>query len=701
MAQVIVEMTGDEAKLLRALQKVMSENTKVGDTFKQTGKAAKEAADQAVKEAQRVERANAKAAQDIYAEHKKMLDAKERESRQAGQKQEAIARQTAFAEVQAAIKAAEQEIAALEKVEARKRKQAETEKNLAAQSQTAMLSKVTGFVAGYASIQSAINLANSALRDQIELQKESLGIATEIAKSQAGATKNLTGLSAVQKAQVFAEAKKMQAEIGFSDQKYIVDAIGSGYSAGGDIEATKSAVRASAALSRNAPDELATISAGAIDLSRGSGITDAQKNLGFMLQVGAISRVEDPAALSRTLSPTISSGVSTVGGQNKQEASREIGALYSELNKYATDVKGMSTQTATTTLLAKMGEFFRTLPEERDKINAQVKTLEDKLVIDPVEQARLNRADFEVTEKTKAANFYKGKAGPKADDAQIDLQEAIARRDQLQKDVTLDDEEKLKLAKLRRQSQSMAGVVDSGTVFGRLAQFQQSPGLRDTFLENPFGEAAFQGGFRQALTGGSDVAKNIASNKNELSFDSSTYLKTVAEIDTLTPELRIGAAKAKEAGRKQLSLNDPSKVNTAQINEIAANALRENRRSGLLNNSIDYGAENFQTLGGGATSDPRLAGFVATANLGVRKTALAKELGEGNTGAAEKIKNIDQAILEITALVRDFVNPKSTEDRAKELKLMEEQNQLLRNIDAKGGGGPAAIRAQAEQAKQQ
>jgi hypothetical protein len=700
MAGVVVELTGDEAKLLASMQKVIAQNTKTGDSFKETGGKAKEAADQAIKEQQRIERENKKAADAIYAEHQKMLDNKARESRQAAQAEEALARKTAFAEVQAALKAADQEIAAVEKIEAQKRKAAEKEIADANRSKEQMGAKVLGFVAGYVSIQTAVSAVNGAIKDQIELQKESLAIATDIAKAQAGAVKNLTGLSSADKAKVLQEAKKLQADVGFSDQKYIAEAIGAGYSAIGDIEATKSAVRAAAELSRNAPDELSTIASGALDVSQGSGIKDAAKNLGFLLQVGAVSRVEDPAALSRTLAPAISSGVNTVPNQDRQQASIEIGAIYSELNRFATDIEGRSTGTSTKELLSKMQEFFRKLPEERDLINAQVKGLEEKLAIDPVEQARINRANFDVTEKERIAKQFANAKGPRADDARIDLQEALAKRDQVIKDATLDDEQSLKLKKLKEQAKALDGVVDSGTISGRIDQFQKSAGLRDKFLENPFGEEAFKGGFRSLLTAGSDVAKNVDRNRNDLKFDSGTYSRTVAELETLSPELIASRNKAREEGRKQLERDDPNKVVIALVNERAANALRENRREGLKNSTKDFLAENIQSVTGGVSSDPTTAGALATANLAARRRALMSDASLGDEltrkSAAKKIENIDAATIEIANILRSVLNPKTADARTKELELMQQQNELLKDIAGQGGANANAIRAQVQ-----
>lgn len=667
MAAVVVELTGDEAKLLASMQKVIAQNTKMGDSFKGMGGKAKESADLAVKESQRVERENKKIADAIYREHEKMLADKARESRQAALAEEALARKTAFVEVQAAIKAADQEIAAVEKIAASKRKAADKEVADAKRSREAVVNQVLGFVAGYASISTAIGAVTGSLRDQIELQKESLNIATEIAKSQAGAVKNLTGLSSVDKAKVLQESKVLQAEVGFSDQKYIVEAIGAGFSAIGDLEATKSAVRAAADLSRDAPDELATIASGALDVSRGSGVTDAKKNLGFLLQIVAVSRVEDPAALSRTVAPAISSGVNTVKGQDKQEASREIGSVFSELNRFATDTKGESTRTATITLLTKMEEFFRKIPEERELINAQVKELESKLSIDPVEQAKINRAEFDVTQKEKVAKAFEGSTGPRADDARIDLEEAKARRDQVIKDATLDDEQMIKLKKLQAKSKALDGVSDSDAIFGRIDQFQQSPGLRDTFLETPFGPEEFMGGIRQLLTSGSEVAKNVKANKSQINFDAKTYNQTVAEIETVSPELRLSKEKAREDGRKQLERDDPKKATQAIISEIANNALVETRRSGFAGSAIDYTKQGTTSLLAGSSQTVSDSAALAVAQLESQKFALKDQVGGPSKQDQVNIGKIDEAISRVQQVALRFELPLTTDARAKEL----------------------------------
>lgn len=159
MAGVVVELTGDEAKLLASMQKIIAQNAKTGESFKKTGEEAKKASDDAVKEQQRIERESKKSADSIYAAHQKMLDDKARESRQYALEEEALARKTAFVEVQEALKAAEKEIDATEKILNEKKKAAQKETELAQKSKQEIADQILGF----AGVSSAVGVVTVAI----------------------------------------------------------------------------------------------------------------------------------------------------------------------------------------------------------------------------------------------------------------------------------------------------------------------------------------------------------------------------------------------------------------------------------------------------------------------------------------------------------------------------------------------------------
>lgn len=212
---------------------------------------------------------------------------------------------------------------------------------------------------GYATVNTAIGFLNDSMEHQVQLQKEVLELSQKVATSQQEAAKNLTGTSDAETQNVLSKvAPQIAKETGFSDIAKITDAVGAAYSASGDLEKSVSAVRAAAELTRLSPDQITTVASGALDVSRGSGIADARQNLAFLLSAGKSARIEDPAKLAGTLAPTVSSGVATVPGQDREQAAREIAALFTTLNQQATDKSGESTRTATITMLSKMEEFF-------------------------------------------------------------------------------------------------------------------------------------------------------------------------------------------------------------------------------------------------------------------------------------------------------------------------------------------------------
>jgi hypothetical protein len=581
------------------------------------------------------------------------------------------------------------------------------------------ISTVGKMALAYGSVSTAIGVVRAGLQDQIEMQKEALSIAQQVAKSQASASKNLTGLTTEQKRKVLEEARSLQQEIGFADQKYIVDAVGAGYSAAGDLELAKSATRAAAELSRNAPEELSGIATGAVDLSRGSGVKDAKSNLGFALQIGAISRVEDPAQVVRWLAPAISSAVNTVPKQDKQEASKEVGSVWSELNKFANDVQGMSTKTATIDLMARMEEFFRTLPEERAKVDAKVQELERKKEITPVEQARLDRSAFDVDQKERKLSKYStaydetvkrvgevrddddspsakarrqklADVKAKFDDAVIDLAETRAKREELLLEVVLSPTEAIDLAKLKKQQGAMKDVQDPGTVFGRIEKFQADPALRDTFLDNPFGEAAFKGGYRELLTKDSPLAKATVADKATLSFDSREFNRNVAEQETLSPELRVSKIKAEEEGRKQSEAVAGDKPIQGVIQDIVTQSLRENRRFGI-GGLLDATYESVGGNAGGAGEDAKSSAILAMQSLEMRRQQIKDSQQWGPwRGDDQKLANLERDQNRIAKIMAEAEAPRTTESVLIDREVGEGKKPVVKQAPSPAGGNEAA-----------
>lgn len=293
MANVVVTMTGDEARLVKALSKVIAKETEMAAKFRDIGK----------------------------------------ESKKAGKEVEGAFSQRA-------------------------------------------LNNLAKYTAGMVSVSTAIQLVNRMMEDQKRLGEEGSRAGMDLAKAQQETIKNLAGLTSEQKTAALQEAGAIARRTGMSETK-VVQAIGAGFSASGDIEKTLSAVEAAAKLTRLTPEQMDTVTAGALDVAAGSGITDAERNMGFLLGAGGISRIEDPVKLSTNLAPVVASGVHTVPGQAREEAASQIAAIFGALSLGATDRRGESTGTAATTLIAKLQQFFEKRKDDPGEVFGRIELLQE------------------------------------------------------------------------------------------------------------------------------------------------------------------------------------------------------------------------------------------------------------------------------------------------------------------------------------
>ena len=223
-----------------------------------------------------------------------------------------------------------------------------------------LASSVRNTIGSYVAFGAVLRGFSATLQDNIQLSKEAADAQRLIGAAQQEAAKNLTGLPSAEKKEILETvAPDIQRRTLFPKQEQLVEAIGAGFSASGNRQATLSAVEASAQLTRLTPSELPSVAAGALDIAQATGVEDARKNLGFLLSAGAINRIEDPTLLSRNVAPVVTSAVANAPQQQPEEAAREAGALFGVLAKSAADFKGESSSTAAITLIGKLDTFFR------------------------------------------------------------------------------------------------------------------------------------------------------------------------------------------------------------------------------------------------------------------------------------------------------------------------------------------------------
>lgn len=278
-----------------------------------------------------------------------------------------------------------------------------------------VVSSLQSIALQYVSIQGALQVANGLAAEFAKLQDAAAQSTQKVAASQTNALKNLQGLTYLQKQGLLTgDVADIQRQTGFPNREMLVEAIGAGISAGGSQEEVLSAVKAAARLNVNTPEQMQTAAAGAIDLARATGIRDAEKNLGFLLTTGAVSRVESADKLANSLAKALGSAMQTVPGQSPEEAARESAALFATLNKAANDKQGDSTSTALITLAA----YVRKIAGDRaDTLSGRIQAIQSDpglraefLKNLPGEAAFKLPFEMLVTEGSKAFSEFKSNA---------------------------------------------------------------------------------------------------------------------------------------------------------------------------------------------------------------------------------------------------------------------------------------------------
>lgn len=238
---------------------------------------------------------------------------------------------------------------------------------------------VTRLATQYIGLAAILQGVNAELQEMHRLQAGSAATQTTVAGSQAAVIKNMVGVGSSDRAKFLDEIKQIRKDTRFPDINALNFAASEGLAAGGDPRSVANLVRAAARLSREKPEELNTISAAALDIERASGISDPRANLGFILAAGGEARIKSLENTTRNVAPAVISGVATVPGQDRQQASREFGAFFSAASLMTGDVRGDQTSTFTQSYAVQLRDFF----EKGREINVAGRKLRIKPPSDP------------------------------------------------------------------------------------------------------------------------------------------------------------------------------------------------------------------------------------------------------------------------------------------------------------------------------
>lgn len=259
---------------------------------------------------------------------------------------------------------------------------------------TAMLSGLTGMIAGYVSLGSVIQAATAAMEEQRQVALAAADAQASVGRAQQETIKNLAGLSSEQKLKALEDAKKIQLRTGFPDAAKLTEALGGAYSAVPDIGGAVSAIDVAARVNVGTPDKLQGAATGLLDIAAKINNMDAESNLSFLLQAGAISRIEDPEKVSRNFAPAIGTAVRGVPKQDPRQAAIESGGLMGTLAGLVTDTTGEKTRTAMNQLAPRIAGVFEGRKDDPGTFFGRIA----KIRSDPALRKRLFKTEWGETD---------------------------------------------------------------------------------------------------------------------------------------------------------------------------------------------------------------------------------------------------------------------------------------------------------------
>lgn len=211
----------------------------------------------------------------------------------------------------------------------------------------------------WAGVAAGIRLASQELETYHRLNKEAADTNVNVGDAQAKLFKNLASSTTAEKVAFSRRIEKMQRDSGFQSLPAMLIAAGEGASASaGNIPATEDALRASLGLTRDEPQDLQALVGAALDINKASGVGDAKKNLGFMMQVGTESRVNGLRNTALSVAPAVATAAKTVTSDQRQ-ASIDAGALFAALSNEGVDPTGDTTRNAVQVISGELRTFFQ------------------------------------------------------------------------------------------------------------------------------------------------------------------------------------------------------------------------------------------------------------------------------------------------------------------------------------------------------
>jgi trimeric autotransporter adhesin len=674
VADTIVTLSGDDAKLYQAFQRIIDQQAKTdagyGKLKESSKKAAAEAA-AAAKEQAKAEAAAAKAAAD---------------------------RQRADV---AAAKATQREIREVEKAY---RDQAAAAK----QSDNATLSGVQslgGMAAAYVSVSSAIKLVTDANQIFVDQQNAALAASNKIAAAQQEAAKNLAGTAPEQITETLTKTiPEIAKATSFSDLATLTTATGAVQSITGDETQTRSVVQAAAQVTRLTPGEIAKTATATADLLKATGLKTGQEGLALLASTGSVARPEQLAKLATGAASVASSAIGAAPGQDSVEAAKEGIALYAKLS--AVDPEGSSSATATGTFIGQISELFSTAT--RGKLRTDI---EDLQAAGPTTDLEIERRKLAIRD----ADERKKRFQPGTVDYLEQEAKSATAANEIKKLETKRQRDAAELA--AKQAQETATAIDPGNFAGRLAAVQSSPELRDAYLSTMTGEQKFKPLFTQLTDSQSKISQEFQAARGTITTEPAAF-EAVAKSVSSTPQMALANMQAgADTSLNVLATFDRDGALRAGIADTVSKTLSATSidwvtaAGTLFEKPMRAGSQSIATTSGFVTEQresiqDRLSYLIGERNLRGGTGDAGRAFGDSSNLDA-KIEALAAVALELKALAELPGTLKTIADQGNNAETYQkEQNRLTGNLEkllqktANQPPTPAAINAQQTAAKE-
>ncbi len=452
MATQIVELTGDEAKLLRSLEKVIQKQLEYERKLKDTGEAGEKAGTAIGESLSKVEKEANKAMFGMIADLRKLGPD--------GEAAAAAVKKHLATVGGAGTKSINEILASMEKLDPAS---AEIAKGVAEGFKSAATATGTGFTDAAEDTKTAwdkvhehlglqftglgvlagglatsVTLVSQELERQQRLIQEGREAHLDVAGAQQEAFKNLAGFRKDEQLILLEEVvSEIQKETGFQSRKDLTLAVGAAGSADAKFEEIPKAVRAAARVTALKPDEVDEFTMAAVNIGKVTGL-GPEEAINLLLTAGGKALVKDPGDVAKSLPTSMLNTVNNAAPNvDRKEEAISAAALYGLSTDAGGDTTGQSSQTNVATVTQYLDELWqvgnKALNKELETTEGKLKAQEEKVKSMQAAFAANADAERQLLEKEEQLRKIKTDAASGAAEASLqrerdELQELMQRQ---------------------------------------------------------------------------------------------------------------------------------------------------------------------------------------------------------------------------------------------------------------------------------